>query len=78
MLTRKITGDKTFEHILVAHMAMDEHVSRHGENSFVGKPCMYSVRYRDKSHAVEVTTNRKQLTAVVITGKRSLNKVCNH
>ncbi|MGL4467542.1 MAG: DUF4060 family protein [Plesiomonas shigelloides] len=48
---------------------MDKHVSRHGENSFVGKPCMYSVRYRDKSHAVEVTTNRKQLTAVVITGK---------
>lgn len=76
-MQRKITGDKEPADIVAAHRAIDAHIARHGDNSRIGKPILYTVRYRDKARSVEVTTGRKWLTAVVLSGKRSLNRVCN-
>lgn len=74
-MKRSIKGDETFEDLVFANTAIDGHIAKFGEFGNVGHEVMHKVCYRGKTKFVEVTTNKTQYSAVVMNGKRTLQKL---
>lgn len=69
-----IRGDTEPVHVFAAHIAIERHKSKYGTGNKY-HPIIYPVRYRNKTHQIEVVTRENTIAATVITGVRNLTKI---
>lgn len=76
-MKRVISGDVDFADLVIANTAIDHHIKRYGTGN-VGHEVLHKVTYRGRTKYVEVTTRKTQYSACVLSGKRELQRLCQH